>query len=501
MAGTPLTSGKARVFLIEGRARGDHAPSYEYQLRVTGPAQNFGDITRIQEPSPDQYDTWNEVGEIRGASERATTTLEGHYARDVLSKMLAMARKRCAFDIQLHFGACQDPRNFNDFDKIMVFEKAFATNWSAGDLGALQSDDNAMVDETMDLSAKDMYEIVPIGYGVKAGTIVTNEIVDVKVGDAISCGECETESDGCFKIYAVTKAAGGSPSTPSDVVFSIDKGVTWYAHDVDSMGAADEAKGIDIVGQYVVVVSNATGSYMHYALKSEFDGVADPAFTSVITGFVAAGKPNSIFSVGSMAFIVGDNGYIYLTTDPTSGVTVLDAGTITTSAYRHVYAFSMDFAVAVGDNGVVAYTSNGENWSAAPTYPVGAGVTLNTVFVKSKTEWWVGSSAGRLYYTLNGGQTWTEKAFPGSGSGQVYDIEFSTDSVGWLSHATATPAGRILRSYDGGQSWNVTPESSAILPANDRVNALGACYLDPNFIVGGGLADDGNDGYLVVGSS
>lgn len=500
MSGTPLTSGKARVFLIEGRARGDHAPEYEYQLRVTGPAQSFGDVTKIQEPDPNQYDSWSEVGEIRGASDRATTTLEGHYARDVLSQMLAMARKRCAFDVQLHFGACQDPRSFNEFDKILVFEKAFATNWSGGDMGALQSDDNAMVDETTDISAKNMYEIVPMGFGVKAGSIVTNEVVDVKIGDAVSCGECETESDGCKKIFAVTKSAGGSPSTPSDVVFSIDKGITWYAHDVDSLGAAEDATGIDVVGRYVVVISSASDS-LHYALKSEFDGVTDPSFTEVTTGFAVGGGPNSIFSVGSAAFIVGNGGYVYYTTDPTTGVTVLDAGTATTSVLTDVYALSEDFAVAVGQNGVVIYTENGETWSVAPKLPVGAGVTLNAVAIKTKSEWWVGSSTGKLYYTLNGGSTWNEKAFPGSGSGQVRDIEFATDSVGFISHSTAAPSGRILRTYDGGYSWSIVPETSATLPLNDYVNALAVCDLDPNFVVGVGLADDGADGFVVVGSA
>jgi hypothetical protein len=77
---------------------------------------------------------------------------------------------------------------------------------------------------------------------------------------------------------------------------------------------------------------------------------------------------------------------------------------------------------------------------------------------------------------------------------------FASDSVAYLSHATATPAGRILRSYDGGYSWQIVPErAGATLPANDQVNALVACPYDVNFIVGVGLADDGSDGYAVVG--
>ncbi len=77
---------------------------------------------------------------------------------------------------------------------------------------------------------------------------------------------------------------------------------------------------------------------------------------------------------------------------------------------------------------------------------------------------------------------------------------FATDSVAYLAHDTAVPAGRILRSYDGGYSWQIVPErAGATLPANDQVNALVACRYDVNFVVGVGLADDGADGYAVVG--
>jgi hypothetical protein len=494
-------SSQSRVFIIEGRARGDHDPSYESSMRMGSPSQGFGDIERIESPDPDSYGNFIEVAEVRGATERATTSLEGRYARDLASELLRLARKRCGVDIQLHFGACQDPNDFNDFDKILMFDNASLTNWSGEDMGALQSGDESAVNETADISAEDMYEVLPVGVGEKAGSVVTNEVVDVKICDVPACGECESESDGCQKIFSVTKAAGGSPSTPSDVVFSIDKGVTWYAHDVDSLGAAEDASGIDCVGTYVVVVSNASGS-LHYALKSEFDGVTDPTFAEITTGFVALSEPNAIFSIGNMAFIVGDNGYVYKTTDPTAGVTVLDAGTAAKNAHMNdVYASSTDIAVAVGNNGTVIYTINQSTWAAAPTSPVGFGTDLYTVFVKTESEWWVGGSDGNLYYTVDGGSTWVTKAFSGSGAGNVYDIEFSTDSVAWLSHATATPAGRMLRSYDGGHSWNILPEGTGTLPANDNVNAIAACMQDANFAVGVGLGDDGADGYIVVASA
>lgn len=493
----PVKTAYTRVFLIEGRARPDHVPAYKSTLRMMGISQGFGDIERIENPDPYEYGKFIEIGEIRGATERPTTSLEGRMAMTLRSDLLKLARRGCAFDIQLHTGKCTDPSEFNVFEKIIIFEGASLTSYSTEDLGALASGDNAVVNETGEMSGKEVYEVVPVSYGGAAGSIVTNEVVDVKICDSPSCGDCETESDGCQKIYAITIAAGGSPTTPADIVYSPDGGTTWYAYDIDSLGAAENPDGVDCLAGYIVVVSNASAS-LHYA--TEITTIAPPDFTEVATGFVAGGEPNAIFTKGSIAFICGDGGYIYKCVDPTAGVTVLDAGVAVLSNLFDIHAYSEDLVVAVGQDGAVVYTENGSTFSAA-TRPVGPAVTLNCVFAKSTLEWWVGASNGRLYYTLDGGTTWTEKAFNGSGAGQVYDIEFPTASIGFLSHAAATPRGRILRSFDGGQSWKVSPErTGAVLPLTDRLNALATCPYDPNFVVGVGLNDNGTDGVILVGS-
>ncbi|KKK92607.1 hypothetical protein LCGC14_2701210, partial [marine sediment metagenome] len=79
-------------------------------------------------------------------------------------------------------------------------------------------------------------------------------------------------------------------------------------------------------------------------------------------------------------------------------------------------------------------------------------------------------------------------------------VHFATPSVGFMAHDTATPAGRILRTIDGGFSWYVVPEGNTSVPANDKFNMLAPCINDPNVMWGGGLADNGTDGMLVKGS-
>lgn len=496
---TIAKTANTRVFLIEGGARPDHSPSYKSCLRMMAVSQGYGDVERIECPDPYKYGGFIEKAQIKGATERPTTSLEGRWPQDMLSDLLKLARKGCAFDVQLHTGSCQDPSSFNEYDKALILEGAFLTNYSTEDLGALASGDNAVINETSDISATDAYEVVPLSVSNKTPALVVNEVVDAVLCDNVSCGDCETESDGCNKIYAITVYTGGSPATLADFVYSLDGGATWYVHDIDSL-TSEAPNAVECLGDYVVVVSNAANS-LSYVPKSELDGITDPTFIEVTTGFVTGGEPNDIWSNGSYAFVVGDGGYIYGTDDPTAGVTVLDAGALTVEDLLCVHGISAQFAIAGGENGQLVYTTDGVIWAEPTTTPVGIGININTVWAKSTTEWWVGCSNGRLYYTLNAGITWTEKSFSGSGSGAVESIVFPTKTVGFLSHTSTTPKGRILRSIDGGNSWKLVPEKTGTMPGNDRINALAFCTSDANFVVGAGLADDGTDGFIVVGSA
>lgn len=493
---TPAKNAYSRVFIIKRRARGDRAPTFQSCLIAGSVEQAFGDIERIECPDPDEYGGFIEVGTIRGAEERPTTSLSGRYASDVASDLLELARIKCAADVQIHFGTCEDPSDFNNFSKAVILEEAFLTNVSTDELGTLDSGGQAAVNESADLAAKNWYEVLPITFSERTPAAVTNQLMDVVLADKVSCGGCEDESDGCDKIYAVSKAAGGSPSTPADCVYSLDGGTSWFAEDVDGLGT-DEPLAIAVIGDYVVVFNSTTAEH-YYVLKSELDGVgAEAAWSSVASGYNASGQPNDAWSVGTKAFIVGAGGYIYSTEDATAGVDELDAGTATSEDLNAVHAVSKTMAIAGGANGALVYTTDGVTWSAAPSSPTAA--AINAVWMKSAQEWWVGTATGYLYYTTDGGTTWVEKSFTGSGAGAIHDIAFATDSVMYVAHATAAPAGRILRSYNGGYSFNVLPEGAGSIPANDQVTALAACEDDVNLVIGVGLADDASDGFIVKG--
>jgi photosystem II stability/assembly factor-like uncharacterized protein len=461
--------------------------------------QSFGDIERIECPDPGEYGKFDEVGAIRGAEERPTLPLTGRYATDLKSTLLRLARAGCAIDVQIHLGKCKDPSDFDaGFDKIVMAEEAFLTNFSTEDLGTLSSDGQAAVNESSDVSAKQIYEVLQMSTSERGGDVVTNPLVDVVICSTPECGDCDDEDDGCEIIYAVGDSSPGSPGTAPDVIYSIDKGVTLAADEITTMTDSDDADAIACVGTKVVVISHDTDS-LHWKEQAVLNVGTAANWTEVTTGFVAAGSPTDMWSVGNYAFICGDGGYIYGTSNPATGVTVLDAGVATNDNLTAVHAISDTFAVTVGDNGRVISTSDRVTWTAATV--VTGDPNLTAVWIKTRREWHVGTDAGAYWYTLDAGVTWTQLTNLPITLTDVNDIAFSTDSVGYLAGISAA-AGVILRSYNGGQSWVVLPEGAGNIPTSTSVEALAPCRngADPaNFVVGVGA--DGNDGFYMVGDN
>lgn len=497
MALKPATNAFSRVFIIEGGPRPDHEPSYQSCVAAGSVEQNFGDVTDIECPDPNEYGKFIKIGQIRGAEERATMPLNGIYAADVISELLRLARKGCEVTVHVHFGQCTTPSDFNTFTKAIVLEDAILTGYSAEDLGALSSDSQDQVGESSDVSASALYEVVPVSVTQRASDLTLNEIVDVVVYDTRICGgDCQDDSDGCQRIFAVATPLVGSPGTNPDIIYAINGGSVWYANEITTLDVSEAPTGVDGLGGYIVVTSNDAGS-ISYADRDDFDGVTTPTWTEITTGFDVSGAPNAIYSVGTVAFIVGDGGYIYSTQDPTSGVTELDGGVATSEDLNDVHALDDKVAVAVGANGAVVYTTDGETWAAASASPVAA--TLNAVLVMSKDVWLVGAANGTLYYTVNGGVSWSTKSFPGSGTGSVTALAGMPAGGVLLAHQTAATVGRLLRSYAGANSFKVLPEGVGSIPANDVLNAIATCDSDANFFVAGGLADDAAAGVLLQG--
>lgn len=489
-------SSQTRLFLIEDRANPDNAPSYQSLARALGLSWAQGDITPVRVPDPEQYGKFITVDNIRGQQGLPTISIENRLTRDQ-SVLLDLVRKGCAFDVQLHAGACEDPRDFNGgWEKVYVLENALPTSYDTTELGALDADQNVVVNETVPLSGDDWYELKRLVGSEIAASDVVQSVVGVVICDSRQCGECGISSNGCEKVFAVVLNTGGSPGLGAQVVYTPDAGATSGASVITTLGASDDPSGLACSGIYLAVISNESESIHYAALADILDGTA--TWAEVSTGIVAAHGPNAIFSLGSVFnWLVGDGGYIYFSDDIASGVSVQSSGGQTVQNLNAIHGADEFNLVAVGDSNAVLFTNDGgTNWSSV-TGPA-VGVNLNAVFVKSANVWLVGGADGNLYFTQDGGASWETKAFSGSGTGSVNDIKFSTPSVGYMATTTAATAGRVYRTIDGGFSWYILPEAAGLsLPTSDAINSLAACSENPNLVFAGGLGANGSDGILI----
>src|SRR3990167_2059076 len=489
---TPFT----RVFTIENRAGPANVPVYQGRAKAGSPSWDLGDRTPVREPDPTRYGAFKIVDAIKG--ERALPTMDiMARMRFTVSEFLRLSRQGCPLDVQVHSGKCQDPRDFNGgWDKVLVLEGADISTYSSDELGALEQGEDAVVNETISLNALDMYELSRLTLTELGGSQIPREVADVAICDSVVCGACGLPSSGCDRIFAITIPSAGSPGITAELIHSQDGGATLGETVISTLGVNEDPSALGCVGIYLAVISNESCS-IHYAeIADIFAGTA--TWTEIATGLVCtAGAPNDIFSLGSgFVWIVGNGGYIYFSDDITAGVTAQHSGTLTAQNLNAIHGYDEDNLVAVGNSNAVLLTRNGgATWSSV-TGPA-FGVHLQTVWMRSVDEWFVGASNGRLYYTRDGGVSWTEKAFSGNGAGIVRDIVFATPTVGYMAHSTAALVGRIFRTIDGGNSWYVLPEGTGAIPDNDYVAALAASGDCPDVVYGGGLGSDASDGFLV----
>jgi hypothetical protein len=493
--------GSSRVFTIKFRAGPSNEPDY-HQMGAAGTISwGQGDITDIEIPSDTIYNDWIKVDSYQVSADRATTTIQIFMTED-RSDVFNLARIRCPFDVQVHMGNCEDPRDFDlGWQKILVFEDARATSWDTNEVGGLQGDAQASIMEDLPISARSVYEILRMTYRSVANTEVGEVVVSVSVCDRITCGECEnvSSSDGCQRVIALTNSAGSSPGLKPQLIITVDQFGTAAIIErwITTFTIGDNASDGDCVGSNYVAISS-DGENIHYANTDDIENSAE-TWAVVTTGIVAGKGPNAMWNYSPLlTYIAGLGGYVYIMKNPADGLTVVDAGSAVTDDLQDIHGYDTENISAVGDAGAWVYSTDGNNFNAG-TAPAGP-TDLTAVAYRKRNEIWVGGDDGNLYVTTNLGTNWTTKAVPGSLT-QIDKIVWASETVGFVLGRTATPAGKILRTVNGGYSWYVVPEAAGLsIPANDYLLDAAVCDKEPNKLFAGGLADNGSDGILIKGS-
>jgi len=490
------TNSYSRVWFQEGGPGPSRARTYQGDWKAGSASWGRGDLTVIRQPDPDVYGQFIRVGRYRGEPSDPELPITARYPLQ-RSKLLRVARGDCEHSLQIHMGQCENPQDFaRGWQKAIILEGAAIRTWGTQDLGALGPNENAPVNEDVPFVGTDLYEVVRMTFSEQTPTLVSREMTSVYVCDNQQCAACGLASDGCQVVIALEGTVAASPGQAPTVIYTRDGGATWAERPVSSLAANQIGNFIICAGAYAIVGSADAGNLNWILLSDLVTGAG--SWTGVTTGQTTTTGVLAAWSLGATEnWFSGEAGFVYFSDDPTNGVVAKHSGSVTTQDLNDIHAFDSNNIVAVGaSNAVIRSTNAGVSWSLV-TGPA-VGVVLNAVWMRSANEWFVGAANGNLYYTLDAGVTWTQKRFSGDGAGQVRDIVFATPSVGYMAHSTATPAGRIFRTIDGGYSWYLMPEGTGSIPTNSYVRSLAVCD-DPNVVFGAGLGT-GVDGFLVKGA-
>ena len=248
------------------------------------------------------------------------------------------------------------------------------------------------------------------------------------------------------------------------------------------------------------MVSNAESGYFWADLNSR--GVPG-TFTKV----TLAQAPNDVVALSAReVYFACNGGYVYKSSDITAGVTATGAaGSVTANNLLRIDAED-DTIVAVGASSTVIKSVNrGISFSVTTAAAFSTSTNIQAVAVLDKQRYWVGGANGRVVYTLDGGETWAQQGFSGNGAGQVRDIVFANDEVGFILHDTAAPLGRVFSTWNGGKDWAYAAPRIQNLPTVNRFNRVAIpnahISIAANRIALGGLGSGGTDGIIVIGAS
>lgn len=474
---------------------------YFFVAGVENPVK--GSISPINAPDPYRRKRYERIGRSVEAPDFGTYTLSVAEKHGTVPRVLTDVG--CPITVYLTAGRCKNPSDLNrGYESwVYVLSGGEVTDRSPGDMFVMDSDDPLMTELTLSTYAQ--YPIGPLFLGEQASTNVNANVVDVVYAPPSDCAGCQLGNE---RIYAVTNSIGGSPTNQAEVIYSVNGGSSWTEVNITGLGATVQPTAIEIVGDYLVVLSRTAGAHYYAALDPD-TGIPG-TWATVTSGYNASGGPNDLFVQSpSEVYIVGQGGYIYKSNDITAGVTAVVAGTVTTQNLQRIHGAG-ETLVAVGNLGTVLYSADGIIWATTVQNPP-TSQTLFALAVKSDKVWWVGAGNGGFWYTITGGKTWTAVSIPSAT--QVNDIVFATEEVGYVAYDTSGPQGALFTTIDGGNTWaaattvSVPARIGSSIPVFDRANRIGVPSLAAdagiaaNFLTIAGLAGDGSDGVIYVANA
>ena len=464
----PTITSEGRVFInVDGPGCGNGF-AYHNCMKVAALDKSFGDVTPIWCPNPDAYDDFVEVGTIKGANSRWTSSMSGKLPVSKLSPLEEIANQGCTFNIQVHYGKCSRPNDFSNFETAFIMRNARLTSYGLSELVALSPEERNAVDENASISVGEVYRIFNQTFSTPAQALLPANVPSAVVFcDNQSCGtDCDTRSTGCN--IAIANVTGGN-----EFLVTEDGGQSWVSSPYNTAIGTSLKGGLACIGSDILHSDTlAGGSFMYRVpISSIIAGNAIP--TTVFSGTTA--QPIAeIVNADAYAFGAGGTaGAFIVAYNKNSGSsTILEsASVLSTFPLSSIDAYDDDNVLAGGTTGRYMYSNSFGAFNAGQLSVNGVNLTANisSVHMINATNWLVSTNANQILCTSNSGASWSiAQSVSGPGRFGFYD-----DIVGYFLDTSG-----IYRTLDSGNSWTLI-FSSVNLGAND----ISVCPYNPNLIL------------------
>jgi photosystem II stability/assembly factor-like uncharacterized protein len=452
-----------------------------------------GDVELIFCPDPSGPNRFETVGSLQGAAGAITSSV----VTDITDEIDELERAKCPFTLFVHLSERGRRDVFSNFDRTYVYTNVRITNRGKSNLTARTPEDNARSEQTFDISAEAELTL-------KEPSINRQTQADIgNFNDITFCNDeaCRTDRDPATSVcqtgFAVTDAQAGSPAGQPNVMVTTNGG-TWAATSADPFATSENIIAVECFQlgrdtiRVVVARGTADGAAPAEIAYSDDSGATWTTVNVGSTNGEYAPARFSLFALDRNLIIFGSHeGRIYKSADACLTWTLIEDQGIHSGAWNAVRFVDDNVGWAVGASNIVARTiDGGTSWAAVTGPNVGAAAISLEVLDRNRA--WVGYDDGELYYTIDGGTTWTQRSFTGSGVGQVKDVKFFNDSLGFLLTDNASPVGAVHWTIDGGFTW-----STLTTPTNVGLNSLFICDEWTFFLCG---EAQGGTGFIAKGA-
>lgn len=443
----PVFTGEGRVFINPAGFGGGTKFTYHSNMKIDGLDRSLGDYEPVYLPDPKQYDAFIEVGAIKGADSRVTSTLSGKLPIDTYSALELLANRGCAFNLQVHYGRCSKPDDFATFESAIIIKDARLTSYNLSTLVASNPGERALIDESAGLNAKSAYRVFNQRFLV-VDPSSTGRVLRVAYGDVSGCSEsCSAYRDGNQVWIALVDA------TTNDFSVTLDSGLTWTQFPTGAV--------VNHTATYGDAVLVAAGSYIFWTVNDSSHTCY--FYAADLATVVGLTTPTAYQLTLTTTFIPRDvavtDSYVYIVGSDATGAAGGEVWRIDKDTLEIELVFSLSDGIwsvhGLDDDNVIIGTSLGEIYQSEVSgffsllgAVGGASDPVKHVHMHDETHW-VATVETDVWATMDGGTNW-DRTFTIVVTGTMENayITWYDNLVGYMIYGNY-----LYRTIDSGTTW------------------------------------------------